>query len=216
MEIATKFPVTLQDRLELGADLVRFPATWDEFWELLEVCEYPIEFSDNEIIAMSYESDFHASIASAIQILLGNIFMEDDDFVVFNPNRPGYVSATGEVFNPDASVVRLPGQKFTYRPGMDAEMTPVVLVEVLSKTTREHDLETKLPAYKTIESIEHIIFAESQLPYVTVYSKNKATGKWTNLVYDELEAGFEIAGKTLTLKGIYRKSQFIPRKLRKK
>jgi Uma2 family endonuclease len=164
---------------------------------------------------MSYEPDFHSTIASAIQILLGHIFMDDDDFVVFNSNRPVYVPATSEVFNPDASVVRLPGQKFTYRPGMDAEMTSTVLVEVLSKTTRDHDLETKLPAYKTIESIEHIIYAESQLPYVTVHSKNKSTGKWTNLVYDELEAGFEIAGKTLTLKEIYRKVQFISRKTKK-
>lgn|GEM_PF-2803069 len=38
-----KFPVTMQERLELGPERVRFPATREEFWELLEVCEYPID-----------------------------------------------------------------------------------------------------------------------------------------------------------------------------
>jgi len=41
--VELKFPVTMQERLELGPERVRFPATREEFWELLEVCEYPID-----------------------------------------------------------------------------------------------------------------------------------------------------------------------------
>ena len=104
--IALNFPVTMQDRLELGPDLVRFPASRDEFWDLLEVAEYPVEFHDNTIIAMSYESDPHSQIASNIGSFLNNALFDDEAFKVFNSSRHIYPRDRGGcVFNPDPSVV---------------------------------------------------------------------------------------------------------------
>jgi len=74
MTVATKFPVTLEDRLELGAGELRFPATLEEFADLLEVCEYPIEFQENEIIVMSIASDPHEQIVANFLYILGTIF----------------------------------------------------------------------------------------------------------------------------------------------
>ena len=206
MTTTEKFPATRQARLELGPDMVRFPASFEEYWELLEVCDYPIEYHDHQIIATSYENDSHARIASMMFALLSNVFMENDDYVVFNPNRPVYIPATSDVFNPDVSVILEPAQKFVYRPGMDAEMTAVMVVEVLSKTTREHDLNNKLFAYKKIETIRQIIYIESQIPYVTVYTKIQQTGKWENVVYDEPDASFEVFGTTFSLRQLYKKT----------
>jgi Uma2 family endonuclease len=203
------FPKTMQERIELGSELAFFPASEQEYWDLLEVCEFPIEFQDNQIIAMSYEHDPHSRIANMISTLLNLMFMEDENFISFNSNRPIYIASTGAVYNPDASVINLPDQKHEYRPGMTAEMTGVVVVEVLSKSTRNHDMEDKLPAYKSIDTIEHIIYAESNRPCVTVYSKNKITGKWKNIVYDDIDDTFEISGKEMSLKKIYRKVDFL-------
>ena len=209
MTATEKFPATRQARLELGPDMVCFPASFEEYWELLGVCDYPIEYHDHQIIAMSYEHDPHARIASMMFALLSNVFMENDDYVVFNPNRPVYIPATSDVFNPDVSVILKPAQKFVCRPGMDAEMTAVMVVEVLSKTTREHDLNNKLFAYKKIETIRQIIYIESQIPYVTVYTKIQQTGKWENVVYDELDASFEVFGTTFSLRQLYKKTNLI-------
>jgi Uma2 family endonuclease len=210
--VALNFPVTMQERLELGPDLVRFPASRDEFWELLEVAEYPVEFYDNTIIAMSYESDPHSQIASNIGSFLNNALFDNDAFKVFNSNRPIYPGDRGgSVFNPDASVVLMEGRKYEYARGMNAEMDPVVVVEVLSHTTREHDLEVKLPAYKGIPTVEAILYVENQMPYVTLYARNAATGKWVNTVYDSLDDSFEVLGQTLSLRRIYHKVKFIPR-----
>lgn len=211
MNVELNFPITMQERLELGPELVRFPATREEFWALLEVCEYPIEFYDHSIIAMSYESDPHSHIASMILIFLGNTVMDNDHLKVFNSNRPIYSGQGGSVFNPDASVVLTGGQKYEYARGMNAEMEPVVVVEVLSKTTRDHDLENKLPLYKAIPTVETILYVENQLPYVTVYTRNAATGKWINTVYDRLDDSFEVLGKTLSLQQIYHKVKFLPK-----
>lgn len=210
MEVATKFPITALERAELGPELVRFPGSWDEFWELLDEAEYSVEFKNNEIItAMSWESDPHSHIANMIGTLFNMIFMDDDSIRVFNSNRPIYIRESGAVYNPDMSVVREPSIKYEYRPGLNAETTPIIVVEVLSKSTRDHDLEEKLPDYKTIPGLEHIIYIENFMPYVTVFSRNLETGKWTNIVYDELDSGFEIAGQPITLRQIYRKVQFV-------
>lgn len=64
MNIATKFPTTRAERIELGADLISFPATWEEFLELLAVAEYRIEFEDNQIITMSTASNAHEAIVA--------------------------------------------------------------------------------------------------------------------------------------------------------
>jgi Uma2 family endonuclease len=209
MTTTLAFPITMQERLDLGSELAFFPASEQEYWDLLEICEYPIEFQDHQIIAMSYEHDPNSRIANMISTLLNMIFMEEENFISFNSNRPIYIPSTAAIYNPDASVISLPDQKHTYRPGMTAEMTAVIVVEVLSKSTRNHDMEDKLPAYKSIETIEHIIYAESNRPCVAVYSKNKATGKWKNIVYDDVDDVFEINGTELSLKKIYRKVDFL-------
>jgi len=50
MEVITKMPVTIEERLEFGTAL-RIPATFDEFLDLLEECEYRIEYDNGEIIS---------------------------------------------------------------------------------------------------------------------------------------------------------------------
>ncbi|MBK6930936.1 MAG: hypothetical protein IPH12_08665 [Saprospirales bacterium] len=50
MSTGVKFPLTRRELLETGGPgLVRFPATFDEYWELLEEAEYRADFYQNEI-----------------------------------------------------------------------------------------------------------------------------------------------------------------------
>lgn len=125
-------------------------------------------------------------------------------------NRPVYAK-NQIVYNTDSCVVREGGKKFTYHPGMDAEMEPVIIVEVLSKNTRDHDLEEKLPDYKAIPSVRQIIYAENRIPYLTVYTKNEA-GNWDNRVFDNLEDAFEIMGRRVSLRQVYHKVGLIERR----
>ena len=87
MGIALKFPTTLQERIAFGPAIVRFPGTWDEYWELAESAEYNVEFQNNEILAMSYESDPHSRIAASVLRILGNLFLHDDQVVVLVAQR---------------------------------------------------------------------------------------------------------------------------------
>lgn len=208
MGVAAKFPVTMLELADLGPGLHRFPGTEAEYWELIGESEYFAEFQNNEIIAMSYERDPHARLSSAFIYLLNKIFYDDEARVPHNSNRPVYIESTGAVYNPDALVVAEPVKYYTYRPGMNAEMTPVIIVEVLSKNTRKHDIDDKLPAYKTIPTMDTIIYVESDFPKVNIYIKDKYSGEWSNTVYEGLDSSIEIGGQKVTLKEIYRRVSF--------
>ena len=206
MDVKTKFPLT---RLELagidGQAPVRFPATFDEYWELLSEAEYRADFYQNEIIAMSYATDLHSDLVGEMAFLLKKIFPKSDRrFKVHNSNRPVYVGDCDghAVFNPDGSVVAQPPVYFEYQPGMNAETTPVVGFEVLSKNTCSYDFGTKLPCYKKIPSLQHIIFLALDKPSVILYTR-QGPNSWSDTEYTQQEDLFYIQNHAIALKDIY-------------
>jgi Uma2 family endonuclease len=185
----------------------RVPATPDEYWTLLADAEYRVDYYDHHIIAsMSYESDIHSRIASELNYLLRTIFTDKSRYLVYNSNRPVYVgtdlvTGTG-VFNADGMVVSLPRNPHTYQPGLSAETTPVLLIEVLSPSTRAYDLATKLPAYKNIPSVTMILYVEQDRPDVLVMER-QAPNRWTETRLTALAESFVVAGSPVTLGQVY-------------
>lgn len=208
MGVAAKFPVTIQELADLGPGLHRFPGVEAEYWELIGESEYHAEFQNNEIIAMSYDTNPHSRLSTAFIRILANIFWDSEQYIAHNSNRPVYIQATGAIYNPDALVVTEPVKFYEYRPGMNAELTPVIIVEVLSKNTREHDINDKLPAYKTIHGMETILLVESAFPQITVFRKDASSGEWSESVHNNLESQIEIGGQKVALQEIYRKVEF--------
>lgn len=156
MTTTVQFPLTNQELYDLAqGELVRFPASREEYWELLEAAEYRADYCD------------HA------------------------------------VFNPDGSVVAQPARLYEYRPGMNAELTPVLVFEVLSKSTRVYDFGDKLPCYKTIPSLRYILYLESRRPEVTVFERLPDTGQWLETNLRHLDDVFQIEGQSVALRDIY-------------
>ncbi len=205
MSTATTFPVT---QLELaaisGGELLRFPISFAEYWDLLEKAEYRIDYYEHEAIAMSYENEAHSEMVTEFSHLLKGIFPRTDlQYKVHNSNRPIYIQECDQVvFSPDGSVVTQPPVYFEYRPGMTAETTPFLVFEVLSKSTRKYDLGEKLPCYKKIPGLQYILYIDLERPSVTVYERQGAHS-WMDVEYTNLEAAFDIQGHTLRLQDIY-------------
>ena len=162
---------------------------------------------------MSYESDIHSRIASELGFILRSLFTDRKTHLVYNSNRPVYVEAysegvpAGAVFNADGMVVSLPRQTHEYRPKrsvatVSAETTPVLLIEVLSPSTRKYDLGTKLPAYKQIPSLQMILYVEQHKPDVIVM-KREAPNRWTETRLQTTGESFMIAGTPVTLEQVY-------------
>lgn len=208
MGIAGKIPLTRYELAALGPGLHRFSGTEDDYWNLLASSEYYAEFQDNEIISMSYDTNLHSRLTTSFIRILANIFWNSDRYMPHNSNRPVFVASTGAIYNPDALVVAEPADFYEYRPGMNAEKTPAIIVEVLSKSTRKHDLEDKLPAYMSINSLETIFYVELQAPQITAYRRDPHSGAWNSSILKGLDAVIEIADQKVSLRDIYHKIDF--------
>lgn len=74
-------------------------------------------------------------------------------------------------YYPDAMVVCSPN------PTTDHfQDRPVVIIEVLSDTTRRTDLAEKLDAYPTIPSLEVLLYVEPDIPFVTLHRRRAEGG----------------------------------------
>ena len=107
------------------------------------------------------------------------------------------------MFNADGMVVSVPREPHEYRTGLSAETTPVLLIEVLSPSTRAYDFGTKLPAYKQIPSLQTILYVEQDKPDVIVMER-QAPNRWTETRLQTADESFVIAETPITLQQIYR------------
>jgi len=205
--VTKKFPSTYIELHQLaGNELIHFSATFDEYWELLKHSEFRADFYQNEIITMSYENEHHSDIITELLHLLKSPYpRKNRNFKMHNPNRPIYVGKVDgkhTVFNPDGSVVLQPAKHYEHSPGMNAETTPVLLFEVLSKSTRSYDLGTKLPLYKQIPTLNTILYVETKKPSVIVMER-QSKNRWLETEYTEEADFFMINDKLIYLKDIY-------------
>lgn len=206
--IQVKFPLTHEELLAIGkGELLRFPAGFAEYWDLLREAQYKADYSNGEIIAMSYETNPHSKIVMQLAVIFDRIF-DSQLYAIHDSNRPVYIADFQAVHNPDCSVVLEPAQLFEYQAGMNAETTPLVLVEVLSKTTRDYDYSEKLPHYKQIPSLRQIIYIESTRMFVSVYERAGEGPQWINTDYSRPEDAFLVGGQAVKLEEIYRKVAF--------
>ena len=210
MTITEKYPITLKERLELGPEEQIFEGSLEEFAALVEACEYPLEYEQGKIIAMSIASDIHERIVAN---LLGALFLAlkaQKEYIRYGSNRHIYLPEFQCAYSPDASVVKGEPEVFEYALGKTANVNPWLLVEVLSESTRQKDFGTKLPRYKKMESLQYILFIEQDVPLVTLYHRMEDPSRWASLDYNRLEQSFELAGHSVSLADIYENIQFVP------
>lgn len=206
--IGTKWPQTLEERLALGADELRFPASFEAFVALLEHCEYPVEFQDEHIIAMSIASDPHEKIVANVLYILGALFHKKKEYNRYGSNRHIWLPEFETAYSPDASVVYGEPQIFEYAKGKSANLNPWLLVEVLSNSTRQRDWGEKLLRYKQTSSLRYIIYAEQDIPLVTVFSRAPGETRWKAEDFDQLDQTFEIEGQAVLLADLYENIEF--------
>lgn len=87
---------------------------------------------------------------------------------------------------------------------MKATANPVILVEVLSKTTRNFDLGQKFQRYKTIPSLQQVLYIDSQSPLVISYRRKDQEGTWLIEEFTGLEGEVPVLEEaTFSLKALY-------------
>ncbi len=130
------------------------------------LAEFKHEYIDGEVCAMAGASEYHnllsLNIASELKIQLKGkpckVFMADMK-----------VKAEQCFFYPDVMVVCQADNKHAYY-----KTSPVIIVEVLSKTTRRFDQMIKRLRYQSIPSLEEYVLIEQDKGEIQVFSRADA------------------------------------------
>lgn len=208
MTTDVKLPTTLAERLELSPYIVRIPASWEEYLDLLDECEYQIEYDNQHIILMSIASDPHEVIVANIIIRFGLALDNEPDMAVRGSNRHIFIPEFQKDYAPDVHVIKGEPVIHILRKGLTANTNPWMVVEVLSHSTIARDMQEKLPYYKKISSLRHIIYIHQERPLVTVYNRIGNSVVWEVIDFDRLEDQFSVAGQPVYLKDVYKKVIF--------
>jgi Uma2 family endonuclease len=202
MEVIEKLPITIEERLEMDK-VVRFPASWHEFYTLLTECQYRLEYYQKEIISMGFASEPHELIVANIIRILGNFYLKTN-YRVYGSNRLVYIEECEAGFNPNILVVKGESKSYSYKK-MKATTNPYLIVEVLSKSTQNYDLVEKLPCYKKISTLQHVVFVAQDKTWVSVYSRLQNGNEWLNIDFDTDEQELKIDDIKVFLSTIYDK-----------
>ena len=187
-------------------DVVRVPASEAEYLDMAPGFPGKLEYHNGQIIAMSLASALHESVVSALNYLLF-AFYRNKDFTVTGSNAGLQIpQADGSYYQPDLMVTQGAWQ---FKPGSTAIITnPYMLVEVLSKGTQRYDKEDKLPLYKDVSSLQYLVYAAQDRPYLTVYERTDRPDVWLNTDYKTLDSTAHLGDLALPLREIYHKAPF--------
>ncbi len=180
----------------------------DAYFEMEEQAETKSEYFHGEMFAMTGASHRHNVIAVNITSML-HAGLRDQDCFIYGGDMKAEVAPGRHYAYPDASVV-CGGVDFV-EGRTDVFKNPLVLFEILSKSTSNYDMGAKFKAYRAITSLRDYIVIDQYSVFVTHFRKNQE-GQWTLKDLERLEDAVPIRslGLEMELKEIYRRIEFDP------
>ena len=164
------------------------------------------EYSQGEIFAMSGASLKHNKIFS-------NLF-RDIAFKIkgkgcrpYGSNLRIHIPKNTLFTYPDISIIC--GEPDLTDDKFDTATNPSVLIELLSKSTRNYDKGEKFTLYRDIDSLQEYILVDTEKVYVEKHIRN-ADNSWQITEYKTLDSSFIITTFSLSflLKDIYEDLSF--------
>jgi Uma2 family endonuclease len=186
--------------------------TLEEYFEMEYKSETRHEYYDGDIVEMAYTSEPHGIIVHNLDRLLGNCLVDNDDCIVIPNDRMVYVPVCNKVFYPDLLIVCGERQYYAYSINMRATLNPSVLIEVLSDSNEDNDIEgEKAKCYRRIPSLKQYVLVHQKEKFIEIREKEE-NGRWYSDYY-YLEAGEEdleltIGDCKISFNAIYRKVVF--------
>ncbi|MFW9259910.1 Uma2 family endonuclease [Nostoc sp. CALU 546] len=182
--------------------------TPEEYLELEEAADYKSEYIDGQIIPMAGGSVNHNRIAGNFYAVL-NFAFRQQEYEVFNSDMRLWIHQKRIYTYPDVTVIA--GEPEFFNNRTDIITNPQVIVEVLSKSTKNYDREDKFQAYRTISTFQEYLLIDQTKIHVDQFSK---TGKkqWALREYDEEDEAIALVTVPfeISLQDLYNKVKFEP------
>ncbi|MBD2597579.1 Uma2 family endonuclease [Nostoc spongiaeforme FACHB-130] len=153
----------------------------EEYLEFEVNSEEKHEYIDGQIILMPGGTPNHNKLA-------GNLYaailyaMKRLPYEVYSSDQRIWIPQKHILTYPDVSVVKTP---LEYQEGRrDTLINPVLIAEVLSKSTKSYDRDEKFAAYRTIPNFQEYILIDQYKIHVEHYYKTD-NNKWIFSEYED-------------------------------
>ena len=164
------------------------------------------EYYDGEIFVVEGARENHCIVAGNILVCLLS-WLRKQGFQPFTSDMKIAITSQGPFFYPDASVACVE-RKFL-RGRRDILLNPVIIVEVMSKSTQRYDREIKRKEYQRISTVDAVLLASSERSAVDVHTR--AGRAWKHHNVSGLDKLIELPSPkcVLTLADIYEGVDFV-------
>ncbi len=148
--------------------------TPEEYLDLETSAEGKSEYRDGEIVPMTGGSTDHNDIAGNLYAHL-KFALRQQPYKVFIGDVRLWIPTWRLFTYPD--VMLIAGEPAFYPERTDTVTNPQMIVEVLSKSTRNYDQGDKFDAYRTIPEFQEYVLVDQYQVYVKQFTKT-AEGYW--------------------------------------
>jgi Uma2 family endonuclease len=157
-------------------------------------------------VAMAGASPRHNRIAGNIYRRL-DVALDATACQVWNADQRVRVDETGTYVYPDVSVACGESRFTTERPA--SLLNPMVVVEVISPSTEDHDRGAKLAHYRRMASVREVLLVETNTRRAELYRRLE-DGRWLIIDVTEGDVHVESLDVRLALDEIYAKTEGLP------
>lgn len=183
------------------------PLTIEEYLEMEERSRSKHHFVKGQIIEMSGGTLKHNTISSNIVTAINiAIRQKERSFIVSNSDTKIWIPAIETFYYPDAVVICEVPEYYSGRK--DVILNPLLIVEVASPSTEDHDRSGKFLDYSTIPSFKEYLIVHQDHHY-TRLSNRIESDLWQLSTVQGIDQNIELKsiGCSISMRDIYFKTE---------
>ncbi|MBD2167948.1 Uma2 family endonuclease [Calothrix membranacea FACHB-236] len=180
--------------------------TPEEYLGLEEKAEYKSEYRDGEIVAMTGGTTNHNKIAGNFYAYL-KFALRGNNYDVYIGDVRLWIPRYRQHTYPDVMVIE--GQPIYTGTSTTTVMNPLLIAEVLSKSTKNYDQGDKFLYYRSIPEFKEYILIDQYQYHVMQYIKT-ATNQWsfTEIEGESASLSLQTVDFQIELRDLYEKVNF--------
>ncbi|MGI0481549.1 Uma2 family endonuclease [Geminocystis sp. CENA526] len=178
----------------------------EEYLILEEKSEEKYEYHNGEIIKMTGGTTNHNILALKMASILLS-FLEDKDYQIYIGDVRLWIEEYNRYTYPDVMVIK--GEAIYEGKGKNTVINPLLIVEILSNSTKDYDQNDKFDSYRTLATFQEYILVDQYQYYVKQFKKT-SQNEWLLKDYRGENSIIQLGSIELdiSLKELYKKVKF--------
>lgn len=156
--------------------------TITEYLEIEDQAEIRNEYINGEIIPMTGGTTNHNLVTGNFYLTL-RLALKGKNNTVYIENVRLFIAENNIFTYPDVMVMA--GEPTYYNETKTTVTNPLIIIEVLSKATRDYDLGQKFEYYRTLDTLQEYILVDPEKTLVMAYQRDNHQ-TWLLNIFEDL------------------------------